>query len=163
MHLVYELMPAGNMETAEFKKYHIDHAVLPKVRAAFPRAIIWCGGFSSRENAQAALDTGLVDLIASGKPYIANTDVVERLQHGWLSAEAIDQLIAPDVAKWVTQTSLHIRAVALHAAQPDCGRGPIRLDCWQARQTSHPDTIVPLAPIFDTHNSNRHTDIREVR
>jgi N-ethylmaleimide reductase len=38
MHLVYELMPAGNMETAEFKKHHLDHAVLAKVRAAFSGA-----------------------------------------------------------------------------------------------------------------------------
>ena len=46
MHLVYELMPTGNMETAEFKKHHVDHALLAKVRAAFPGAIIWCGGFT---------------------------------------------------------------------------------------------------------------------
>lgn len=88
MHLVYELMPAGNMETAEFKTRHIDHAVLAKVRAAFPGAIIWCGGFTSRENAQAALDTGLVDLIAFGRPYIANPDLAERLRHGWPLADA---------------------------------------------------------------------------
>jgi N-ethylmaleimide reductase len=88
MHLVYELMPAGNMETAEFKKHHISHAVLAKVRAAFSGAIIWCGGFTSRESAQAALDTGLVDLIAFGRPYIANPDLAERLKPGWPLAEA---------------------------------------------------------------------------
>jgi N-ethylmaleimide reductase len=88
MHLVYELMPAGNMESAEFKKRHIDHAVLAKVRAAFPGTIIWCGGFTKRESAQAALDTGLVDLIAFGRPYIANPDLAERLEHGWPLAEA---------------------------------------------------------------------------
>jgi N-ethylmaleimide reductase len=88
MHLVYELMPAGNMESAEFKKHHIDHALLAKVRAAFPGAIIWCGGFTSRKSAQAALDTGLVDLIAFGRPYIANPDLAERLKQGWPLAEA---------------------------------------------------------------------------
>ena len=88
MHLVYELMPAGNMETAEFKKHHISHAVLAKVRAAFSGAIIWCGGFTSRGSAQAALDTGLVDLIAFGRPYIANPDLAERLKDGWPLAEA---------------------------------------------------------------------------
>jgi len=88
MHLVYELMPAGNMETAEFKKHHISHAVLAKVRAAFSGAIIWCGGFTSRESAQAALDTVLVDLIAFGRPYIANPDLAERLKPGWPLAEA---------------------------------------------------------------------------
>jgi len=88
MHLVYELMPTGNMETAEFKKHYVDHAVLAKVRAAFPGAIIWCGGFTNRESAQEALDTGLVDLIAFGRPYIANPDLAERLEHGWPIAVA---------------------------------------------------------------------------
>jgi N-ethylmaleimide reductase len=88
MHLVYELMPVGNMESSEFKKHHIDHAVLAKVRAAFPGTIIWCGGFTSREDAQAALDTGLVDLIAFGRPYIANPDLSERLKRGWPLAVA---------------------------------------------------------------------------
>jgi N-ethylmaleimide reductase len=75
-------MPTGNMETGEFKQNHVSHAVLAKVRAAFPGAIIWCGGFTSGESAQAALDTGLVDLIAFGRPYIANPDLAERLKHG---------------------------------------------------------------------------------
>jgi N-ethylmaleimide reductase len=88
MHLVYELMPKGNMESAEFVKQHIDHTVLTKVRKAFPGAIIWCGGFTTREAAQEALDTGLVDLIAFGRPYIANPDLAERLKNGWPLAVA---------------------------------------------------------------------------
>jgi N-ethylmaleimide reductase len=88
MHLVYELMPSGNMESAEFKQQHIDHAVLARVRAVFPGAIIWCGGFSSRASAEAALDTRLVDLIAFGRPYIGNPDLAERLKHGWPLADA---------------------------------------------------------------------------
>lgn len=88
IHLVYELMPTGNMESAEFEQRHVDHNVLARVRAGFPGAIIWCGGFNSRERAQAALDTGLVDLVAFGRPYIANPDLAERLRHGWPLAEA---------------------------------------------------------------------------
>ncbi|MBJ2154289.1 alkene reductase [Variovorax sp. IB41] len=88
MHLVYQLMPEGNMDTSEFEERHIDHALLAKVRAAFPGAIVWCGGFANPESAQAALDTGLVDLIAFGRPYIANPDLAERLKHGWPLAEA---------------------------------------------------------------------------
>jgi N-ethylmaleimide reductase len=88
VHLVYELMPEGNMETAEFVKRHVDHALLARVRSAFPGTIIWCGGFNELEGAQAALDTELVDLIAFGRPYIANPDLVARLQHGWPLAEA---------------------------------------------------------------------------
>jgi N-ethylmaleimide reductase len=81
-------MPTGNMETGEFKENHVSHAVLAQVRAAFPGAIIWCGGFTNREGAQAALDTGLVDLIAFGRPYISNPDLGERLKHDWPLAEA---------------------------------------------------------------------------
>jgi N-ethylmaleimide reductase len=88
IHLVYELMPEGNMDTSEFEESHIDHALLTKVRAAFPGTIIWCGGFTSRGSAQAALDTGLADLIAFGRPYVANPDLAERLTHGWPLAEA---------------------------------------------------------------------------
>ncbi|MFU2327301.1 alkene reductase [Pseudomonas sp. NFX98] len=88
LHLVYELMPEANMEVAEFKSRHLDHALLAKVRAAFPGKIIWCGGFTDRQSTQDALDTGLVDLIAFGRPYIANPDLAERLKHGWPLAEA---------------------------------------------------------------------------
>ncbi|MFC5068002.1 alkene reductase [Flaviflagellibacter deserti] len=88
IHLLYELMPDGNMETAEFKPRYLDHALLAKARAVFPGAFIWCGGFNDSERAQASLDTGLVDLIAFGRPYIANPDLVERLKHGWPLAVA---------------------------------------------------------------------------
>jgi N-ethylmaleimide reductase len=88
LHLVYQLMPTGNMETGDFKQRHIPHAALAQVRAAFPGAIIWCGGFTDLQGAQAALDTGLVDQIAFGRPYIANPDLAERLQQGWPLAEA---------------------------------------------------------------------------
>jgi N-ethylmaleimide reductase len=76
------------METGEFKPRYLDHGLLAKARAVFPGAFIWCGGFNDRERAQAALDTGLVDLIAFGRPYIANPDLVDRLKHGWPLAEA---------------------------------------------------------------------------
>jgi N-ethylmaleimide reductase len=88
IHLLYELLPEGNMESAEFKPRHLDHALLAKARAVFPGASIWCGGFNDRERAQASLDTGLVDLIAFGRPYIANPDLVARLKNGWPLAVA---------------------------------------------------------------------------
>jgi len=88
IHLLYELLPEGNMETAEFKPRYLDHALLANARAVFPGAFIWCGGFKDRERAQASLDTGLVDLVAFGRPYIANPDLVERLKHGWPLAVA---------------------------------------------------------------------------
>lgn len=88
MHLIYELMPTGNMETAVFRARHLDHALLAKVRASFPGAIIWAGGFNSRDGADAALKTGLVDLIAFGRPFIGTPDLPERLRNGWPLTEA---------------------------------------------------------------------------
>jgi N-ethylmaleimide reductase len=88
IHLLYELLPDGNMETADFKPQHLDHALLAKARAVFPGAFIWCGGFKTREAAQEALDSGLVDLIAFGRPFIGNPDLVERLQQGWPLTDA---------------------------------------------------------------------------
>jgi N-ethylmaleimide reductase len=88
IHLLYELLPEGNMETGVFKPRYLDHGLLAKARALFPGAFIWCGGFDDRERAQASLDTRLVDLIAFGRPYIANPDLVERLKNGWPLAVA---------------------------------------------------------------------------
>lgn len=88
VHLLYELLPDGNMESAEFKPRYLDHAMLAKARAAFSGAFIWCGGFTDRARAEAALKTGLVDLIAFGRPYIANPDLSERLKNGWPLAVA---------------------------------------------------------------------------
>lgn len=88
VHLLYELLPDGNMESASFDARHLDHTMLAKARALFPGAFIWCGGFTDRKRAQASLDTGLVDLIAFGRPYIANPDLVERLENGWSLAVA---------------------------------------------------------------------------
>jgi N-ethylmaleimide reductase len=87
LHLVYQLMPSGNMDTAEFTQRHLGDDLLRRVRAAFHGTVIWAGGFDGR-SAQAALDTGLVDLIAFGRPFIANPDLVARLKRGWPLAEA---------------------------------------------------------------------------
>jgi N-ethylmaleimide reductase len=115
IHLLYELMPDANMEMAEFKPRYLDHALLAKARAAFRGTFIWCGGFNDRERAQASLDTGLVDLIAFGRPYIANPDLVERLKHGW-------QLAVADRSTYYTRRGEvgytdfpAYRSVALHA------------------------------------------------
>lgn len=87
LHLAYQLMPTGNMDTAEFKQEHLSDDLMRRVREAFDGTLIWAGGFDG-SSAQAALDTGLVDLIAFGRPFIANPDLVARLKHGWPLAEA---------------------------------------------------------------------------
>lgn len=49
------------------------------LRARFPGVIIGAGNYTP-EKAQELLDKGLIDAAAFGRPYIANPDLVERLQ-----------------------------------------------------------------------------------
>ena len=56
-------------------------------RAAGGRAIILSGGYD-RERAEADLQSGAADLIAYGRPFISNPDLVERLKNGIALAEA---------------------------------------------------------------------------
>lgn len=57
----------------------VDAGVL---RHFFPRTIIAAGGFT-RESAEHLLTTGDADLIAFGRAFIANPDLVARLRHEW--------------------------------------------------------------------------------
>lgn len=49
---------------------------------SFTGTLIAAGGFT-RESGEQALKDGALDLIAFGKPFIANPDLVERMQNGW--------------------------------------------------------------------------------
>ena len=64
------------------------------LRKAWPRTFILAGGFD-REGAEAALRDGRADLIAFGRPFLANPDLVSRLQRGL-------PLNAPDFATFYT-------------------------------------------------------------
>jgi N-ethylmaleimide reductase len=44
--------------------------------------LILAGGFDL-VHAQAAVDAGLADLVAIGRPFIANPDLVARFRNGW--------------------------------------------------------------------------------
>jgi N-ethylmaleimide reductase len=55
--------------------------LLRRLRRAFPRTLILCGGFDGHQ-AQAMLGAGLADLIAFGRPFVSNPDLVERLRDG---------------------------------------------------------------------------------
>jgi len=64
----------------------IPDGFVPRFRAACKVPLILAGGFDLAR-AQAALDDGRADLIAIGRPFIANPDIVERYRHGWPIAE----------------------------------------------------------------------------
>ena len=72
-----------------------------EIRNAFKGAIIWCGGFT-KERAEAELEAGNADLIAFGKPFISNPDLVERLQSGAaLTPTDFTTLYTPDEKGYV--------------------------------------------------------------
>jgi N-ethylmaleimide reductase len=48
----------------------------------FKNSIILCGGYD-KEKAEADLENGLADLIAFGRPFINNPDLVERMANNW--------------------------------------------------------------------------------
>ncbi len=56
------------------------HSMMPALRDNFHGGIIACGGFKKVAACEAILDRGHADLIAFGKPFIANPDLVERLR-----------------------------------------------------------------------------------
>jgi N-ethylmaleimide reductase len=80
LHMVYQLMPTGNMQDSTFNESNLGDDLVRKVRAAFGGTLIWCGGFG-KQTAQAALDKGWVDMIAFGRPFVGNPDLVARLQN----------------------------------------------------------------------------------
>jgi N-ethylmaleimide reductase len=59
----------------------VPDALKLALRAAWPRTFILAGGFD-RESAEVALREGRGDLIAFGRPFLANPDLVARLERG---------------------------------------------------------------------------------
>jgi N-ethylmaleimide reductase len=66
----------------------VPQAVKDSMRSIFKNDIILCGGFD-QEKAEAALENGSADLIAFGKPFVSNPDLVKRLEIG-------SELVQPD-------------------------------------------------------------------
>lgn len=60
----------------------IPEGFIEKFRAAYPGTLIIAGGFD-KAKAEEYLATNKSDLIAFGRPYIANPDLVERMANNW--------------------------------------------------------------------------------
>lgn len=67
------------------------------IRKNFKNTIILSGGYEVKR-AEADLQSGLGDLIAFGRPFINNPDLVERMQNNWPLSEALnmDQFYTAD-------------------------------------------------------------------
>lgn len=82
---------AGALLQRDLAYVHASHlgstAFQKSFRAAYCGTLILAGGFTP-ESAALALAAEEADLIAFGKPFIANPDLVKRLANGWPLAEA---------------------------------------------------------------------------
>ena len=69
----------------------VPMSIKQTIRAEFAKTVIISGGYS-RERADADLQAGLGNLVAFGRPFINNPDLVERLRNGWpLSTDLKEQ------------------------------------------------------------------------
>ncbi len=60
------------------------------IRSNFKNIIIHCGGYN-KESAEADIESGLCDLVAFGRPFINNPDLVERLKNNWPLSKDLHQ------------------------------------------------------------------------
>lgn len=60
---------------------HMPVSFKQRLRQVYPGTLIYAGKYTA-ERAQAALDEGWADLIAFGRPFVANPDLPERLRTG---------------------------------------------------------------------------------
>ncbi len=59
------------------------------IRHNFRNTLILCGGYD-KETAETAIENGLADLIAFGRPFINNPDLVERFENDWLLSQELN-------------------------------------------------------------------------
>ena len=82
------------------------------IRNNFANNIILCGGFN-KESAEAAIESGLANLIAFGRPFINNPDLVERLANNWpLSKELHTDLFYSAEDKGYTDYPVYLKFAA---------------------------------------------------
>ena len=81
---------------------------LAEFRSVFRGPLIGNCGYTP-ESAETAITAGLADLIAFGRPYISNPDLVERITNGWPLAEAADMATwySPSGAEGYTNFPAH--------------------------------------------------------
>lgn len=76
----------SEMISQEFRTMHPQKSIVPQFRKIYKGTLISCGGHTL-ETATNFMEKGYADLIAFGKPFISNPDLVERLKHNAPLAE----------------------------------------------------------------------------
>jgi 2,4-dienoyl-CoA reductase-like NADH-dependent reductase (Old Yellow Enzyme family) len=82
---------------------------LAEFRSVFRGPLVGNCGYT-QASAEAVIASGLADLIAFGRPYISNPDLVERFANGWPLAEAADMATwySPSGAAGYTDFPTHL-------------------------------------------------------
>jgi N-ethylmaleimide reductase len=82
-------------------------AIKKLIRSNFNNSIILCGGYD-KEKAEEAIEIGLANLVAFGRPFINNPDLVERMANNWplLQELHMDQFYSAD-EKGYTDYPIH--------------------------------------------------------
>ncbi len=62
------------------------------IRHNFKNTLILCGGYDE-EKAEAAIAEGLADLVAFGRPWLNNPDLVARFEHHWPLSQELDSTL----------------------------------------------------------------------
>jgi N-ethylmaleimide reductase len=99
-------------------------------RKVFHGPLIGNCGYT-QQSAEKAIEDGVADLIAFGRPFIGNPDLVERFEHGWPLADLppMSDWYSPTGAKGYTDFPAH----ALQTQKPDAIKGPGMLVTGDAR------------------------------
>ncbi len=79
-----EMLPGKNLWGVKGEEQIPD--VLRAFRPAFKNSIMGNNNFT-KEDAEALIGEGVVDLVSFGRPYIANPDLPKRFENGWKLAE----------------------------------------------------------------------------
>ena len=83
---------------------------LPEFRSVFSGPLMGNCGYT-QETAEAAITSGQADLIAFGRPYLSNPDLVERFANGWkLNPPADLQAWSAPTAQGYTDFPFHPRS-----------------------------------------------------
>ena len=95
-----------------------------------PWRFVHPGGFD-RESAEAALVAGQADLIAFGRPFIANPDLVERMRRkGELSAPDASTFCMPGAKGYTDDPTLAWWHGAACAGKMQANKEPPRASLW---------------------------------
>lgn len=86
VHLSDQITLGSAANSDEFESGFPD-GFLESFRVAYNGVLIMAGGFN-KQRAERYLDAGKIDLVAFGRPFIPNPDLVTRMQNDWPLAEA---------------------------------------------------------------------------